>query len=122
MAVLQQNDLVKAVTAAIFKNHFAALTVRNLEVVLEDINILKDRNVDLQIDVNRPIDSVLSDLCDHFDEHGFETSWAFYNAARFCIPAKVQLGFQLTVDTLLEFTRSLVGTVNTSLRYHSIED
>lgn len=119
--LLNLTEAVKISCQAVFRNRLNALTLRNIETALEDFNILNDRQHELQIESGQSVNDTLVSLCDQLDDLGFNSTWEFFNSLRMCFNAKAVFDFPITVSSILEYFRSLIGTVNTSLRYNDIE-
>lgn len=115
--ILQQAELVKRISNAYINHSFQPLTLKNMEIHLEDLNILADRDIDFNMLTSGTLVEQIEYMAERFDELGYETSYLIMNAVRFLFKTNETSELNFTVKNWLEITRIIVGTINTTLRY-----
>ena len=115
---LGYKDIVERVSKAFLEHQSPAFTYMNLETHLEDINILVEANVDFKLPQEHlPVVQVCEHLANFFNELGYERSYLIMNALRFKFNVRELFDMVITVPQWLTLMRSIVGTVNTTMRY-----
>lgn len=115
--MLDQKYIVSRIANAYMEQSFLSLTLFNMEVHLEDLNILADDNVDFTLPNNKCLVAHIEHMAERFNDLGYEKSFLIMNAMRFLFDESAETELSFTAKSWLELTRIIVGTINTTMRY-----
>lgn len=119
---LEQKYIVSRIANAFMEQSFLSLTMYNMEVHLEDLNILADANKDFSIPGSKLLVAHIEHMADHFNNLGYEKSFLIMNALRFLFDETDEVELSFTAKGWLELIRIIVGTINTTMRYRKGTD